>query len=282
MGGREHFLPLYRRWATFRAKTSKTYIGNSRRRFYYITSIEKQIGTPPTPSPTPSPTPAPMSVPAEARLISGGHRRYYNSYDDDEGQDVREQKSAFLRALEGSKGRNCNVEGRRNKPSNENPTKPTRQISNHKNDSKRNVNPRIRNNRNDSRTTISATSKKLTLDEFFANLEKTNTNESSSKPATRRRSRARTTSKGGQREKRLLHPQYDNCNRKSSMTSRKAPVADMGSFFDEVNALMERKENEKLKKTTTKMFKKLYQFASFHIKYSHVTLGHYSSQFVYN
>lgn len=244
MGVREHFRPLYRRWAaktTSTAKTSESCIDNSRRFYYNVPSIERQAKI----------TSTPLSMVAEmrVRLISEGQRQYHSNNDggggDDEGQDVREQKTAFLRALDSSKARNSNAGERRNKTSNENPSKSTRQIRNHKNNSKDDVIPRRRNNRSDSRTTTSATSKKLTLDEFFANLEKTKVNDSSSKPATRKRSRLRITSKNVQQEKRRLRSQYDNSTGKSRSGGRAAPVADMGSFFDEVNALMDRNEQQK-------------------------------------
>jgi hypothetical protein len=250
MGGREYFRPIYRRWATSTAKTSESYTDNSRRFYYNILSIEKQTKT--------TSTPLSMAAEMRVRLISEGKRHYHNNNGgggggDDEGQDVREQKTAFLKALESSKARNSNAGERRIKTSNGKPSKTIRRTHNHKNNSKDNVSNRRRNNRSDSRTTISATSKKLTLDEFFANLEKTKLNDSSSKAATRKRSRARITSKNGQQEKQGLRPQYDNSTGKSRSGGRAAPVADMGSFFDEVNALMERNEQEKeeLHRTTT-------------------------------
>jgi hypothetical protein len=223
---------------------------NSRRFYYNVPSIERQAKA----------TSTPLSMVAEmrVRLISEGHRQYHSNNDgdggDDKGQDVREQKTAFLRALDSSKARNSNAGERRNKSSNKNPSKSIRQTRNHKNNSEDDVIPRRRNNQSDSRTTTSATSKKLTLDEFFANLEKTKVNDTSSKPATEKRSRLRVTSKNVQQEKRGLRSKYDNSTGKSRSGGRAAPAADLGSFFDEVNALMDRNEQqeEEFNRTTTK------------------------------
>jgi DNA-binding transcriptional ArsR family regulator len=195
-------------------------------------------------------TSIPPLIPAQmgARsIIDGQQRCYSNNYsdggDDDEGQDLREQKSAFLRALETNKAKSTMGGGRLEKTSSERSLKARRQTA---------ASHRRRNHKSGSRTTTSATtSKKLTLDEFFSNLEKTKADESSLNLTTRKRPRARITSK------RQFHPQNDNRGGKSRAKGREAPAADMGSFFEKVNALMDRKESgeEELQQTTRKSLK---------------------------
>ena len=101
-------------------------------------------------------------------------------------------------------------------------------------------------NRSNSRTTTSATSKKLTLDEFFSNLEKQKVDDFSSQPS-RKTGREKGISEGEKSGKRLFHPQDDNAQK-----SHSAPAANMDSFFDEVNATMHQKEKERkeLQQTT--------------------------------
>lgn len=233
MGGRNFFLPFCRRWGAFRATASKSETGNFRRRAHYIPSTESRTETTATLSQTTAPTP----------LVSGGQRRYYNKHgNDDGGEDygVRDQKSVYLRALRGGKYRNSNE-----RTLNETPHKKTRQTSDHENNCESKLSPRRRNNRNDRRTTLSSGSKKLTLVEFFANLEKTETKESSSEPTRRRRFRTRTTSTNRESENLELRPPENYSSYTSRETSQENPMANMASFFDEVNAHMERKEKEK-------------------------------------
>lgn len=240
MGVREHVLPVYRRWATFVART-ETDVGYSRHRFRCIPSVGRLDET--------SPRSSSITGEARERLRSGSQYRYFSNYnrgsDDDESNDLREQKSAFFRALEGSKPKNGNMDGQRNKTSRSNPPKSRRQKKIDQSD-KNNAILRKRN-----KTTTSSLSKKLTLDEFFSNLEETKAKEVSPQPNTRKRSRSRISSKDGKLGNQQLPPLYNNNNR----NSKAAPAADMNSFFDEVNALMDRKgkAKEELHATTTSL-----------------------------
>lgn len=242
MGVREYVLPVYRRWATFVARTPEPQVVYSRHRFCCIPSVGRLGET--------SPMSSSITGETRGRLTSRGQYRYFSNYnrgsDDDESKDLREQKSAFLRALEGDKTNKGNADGQRKKTSRSNPPKSRRQknIDESDNDNNNNAVLRKRN-----KTTTTAPLKKLTLDEFFSNLEETKAKELSSQPNTRKRSRSRISSKDGKLGDRQLRPPYNNDNHNSNA----APAADMNSFFDEVNALMDRKgkEKEELHATTT-------------------------------
>ncbi len=243
MGVRGHILPVYRRWATFVARSPETHADCSRHRFCYIPSVERWGET--------SPRPSPITGQGRGRLVSGGQYRYLSNYgrgsDDDDSTDLREQKSAFLRALEGSKQNNENKDGQRSKSSNSKTltTRENRDID--KSRKKNNIIRRKGGNRRDRKTTITSPSKKLTLDEFFSNLEKTKSEELSPKPRTRKRSRARVSSQQGK----IGNPDPRTPSNHNNRKSQGAPAADMSSFFDEVNALMDRQaKEEKLQATT--------------------------------
>ena len=245
MGIRGQFLPFYHQWAAFIAKTPETYLRYCRHRFRYVPSIENHYEAS-----------ASSSIPAQikVRFRNGEHRQYYGNYgrggDDGDSEDLREQKSAFLRALEGSETKNAKMDGKRNEVSSARSPKTRMQRQYiHKSNIKDSFKSRKRDNKSGSSTKVSVPSKKLTLDEFFSNLEKQKVEELSSKPATRKRSRVRMTSKNEKFEKQPLHPKYD-C---SGGKSQAAPAANMDSFFDEVNAFMDRKgkEQEERKRATT-------------------------------
>jgi len=82
----------------------------------------------------------------------------------------------------------------------------------------------------------------LTLDEFFANLEKTG---ESSEPMA---ATMTTTSNDYHNRQQMRRRQHHEKNRNNDVNEvgmvTEVPVADMGSFFDEVNALVKRKQNE--------------------------------------
>jgi len=243
MGVRGHILPVYRRWATFIARSPETHVAYSLHRFCCIVpSVERRSGT----------STRPLSITGQGRgpLVSGGQCRYLSNFDrgsdDDDSTDLREQKSAFLRALEGNKPNNGNKDGQRNKSSKSKTPREQRDIG--KSRKKNNTIHRKGENQRDSKATISSPSKKVTLDEFFSNLEKTKAEELSPKPRTRKRSRARISSNQGK----IGNPEPRTPSNDSNRKSQGAPAADMGSFFDEVNALMDRqaKEKEELHSTT--------------------------------
>uniref|UniRef100_A0A6U9X7K5 ribonuclease P n=1 Tax=Pseudo-nitzschia australis TaxID=44445 RepID=A0A6U9X7K5_9STRA len=233
MDGRHRFLPLLRRWATFGP------IRTAKNDFLAVSSIQQSILSP---------------RPIDESLYRREQCRYYKTSDDDddESRDMQEQKTAFLRALEGNKNRNRNAGSLRNTATTKNkPNDKMKRVPNYRNHNHNSIYSRRTNNRNNFRTTTatsSGTSKKLTLDEFFANLEGTQTEESNSNFGSTKTSRTRIIRKGGgQGQQRKLGHQHSNNRRKSMPTKRETTAADMGSFFDDVDALMERKQEEKAK-----------------------------------
>ena len=213
-------------------------------------------------------TPIPFLTPisTRVRMISGSQRQYNSTFgngDDDESQDARDQKAALLRALKGKKGRYNNREIRQKKATNELSSKKIKLSSNRKSNYNDQGCSVRRNNQSTSMKKISATSKKLTLDEFFANLETAQKNEASSESATQKNRRVGITATSEHRERSRVKLHCKNEDRKSEVEDREAPIADVGSFFDEVNALMQCKETEASSKRNRKLStNKVYSRAS--------------------
>ena len=170
---------------------------------------------------------------------------------------VREQKTAFLRAVEGTIGNESldmkekirrnkvNNTKRSNKTNNKiivekqkkknhattatatrrRPNHPRQYNNNNNNNNSNNSNNNNDNGhrrRNNGKDAQNSDTKKLTLNEFFANLENDNSNSNSN-------SNKKISS---------------NNNENKLGVTREVPVADIGSFFDEVNTLMEKKQKE--------------------------------------
>jgi hypothetical protein len=210
-------------------------------------------------------------------LLGGGRKQRYSSNgsdgsvpSDNNDDVVREQKTAFLRAVEGTSGnksldtkeknRHNKVNTKSNKTNNEmavgkqkkknhaTAATATRRRPNHQRqyNNNNNNNDNSHRRRNNGKDAQNSSTKKLTLDEFFANLDKTG---ESSEPTA-----IKTTQNESYNENKRRH-RHDNNNNNNNNKShsnnenklgvvREVPVADMGSFFDEVDALMKRKQEE--------------------------------------
>ena len=227
MAVKEHVFPVGRRWTAFAGKTSKTYVRNARHLLgrapsSYIYSNQSLS----------------RSSFVRTHSISAELHRYHSSYGkgdgDDEHGDMQKRKSAFMKALKGNEAKN----EKRKTASKRNPPKSRIQTQQgQKNRTKNTTN----------RSNTRAGSKKLTLDEFFSNLEMQKGDELSSKPSMTRKARTRTKSKSGKVGKRRLHPQYEEVEQKSHPPR----PANMTSFFDEVNATMREKEREQKEPQST-------------------------------
>ena len=227
MAVKEHVFPVGRRWTAFAGKTSKTYVRNARHLLgrapsSYIYSNQSLS----------------RSSFVRTHSISAELHRYHSSYGkgdgDDEHGDMQKRKSAFMKALKGNEAKN----EKRKTASKRNPPKSRIQTQQgQKNRTKNTTN----------RSNTRAGSKKLTLDEFFSNLEMQKGDELSSIPSMTRKARTRTKSKSGKVEKRRLHPQYEEVEQKSHPPR----PANMTSFFDEVNATMREKEREQKEPQST-------------------------------
>jgi len=214
MGLREHYFPtLYRRWLAFRANGDESYIDDLVRRFYCmrVATAQRQL---------------PMSVQVRTRLIRQGKLRYFNAGTED--KDLREQKVAFSKALELSTSRTTLMSEMQVNTSEKKASKAAKTMNNRKGcDEERSI-PRKRDKQRNSNSKIS---KKLTLDEFFANIDEQKINELSSKSKSRKGSRAKIISERGQPQVRRLDPQYDDNKWKSRLRDQTTPNADLGVFF---------------------------------------------------
>lgn len=226
MGVKGHFFPVYRRWTAFARKTPETYVQYPRHVLCKAPSSTLHSNT--------SNMSSSRSAFMRVHMISGELRRYHSSNSkgggDDEREDMKERKSAVFRALKGSKAKN------RKQKTTSNMNSPKSRMQ--KQQSQKNTTENT-SNRSNSRTTTSATPKKLTLDEFFSNLEKQKVDDFSSQPS-QKTGREKGVSEGEKSGKRLFHPQDGNAQK-----SHSAPAANMDSFFDEVNATMHQKEKER-------------------------------------
>jgi len=200
-------------------------------------------------------------------LLEVAQQRYYSNDDGYDSStpstndDVRQQKSAFLRAVQGTSGnessdmngnnpRKIDMKRKKTKKTTVGKQKEkhhstataTKRRPNQQEDYRNNNNNNHRHRRNNRKDFQNSTTKKLTLDEFFANLEKTG--ESSDPMAAT----IMTTPTDHHNQKKWRPRQHHEKKRNNDENELglvpEASVADMGSFFDEVNALVKRKQNE--------------------------------------
>ena len=189
---------------------------------------------------------APLSIAASLPSLHGNVRpnRYFSDLgrkDDDDGE--QRQKSAFLRAVDSNRSKNRATKSRQQSTPSDKPSERTRTKNIPKKISSNKASSRGDNFRSVSKKTVPKISKKLTLDEFFANLEKTKNNKQSMEPTVREKPKARMRSNSGEYQR--PKPSYNDSNHASRLRGRAAPTADVGSFFDEINTLMERKQEDK-------------------------------------
>jgi len=246
MDGRRRVLPLFRHLAAARASSAvQTSVGHSRNRFHSLSAIDQSVFLP-----KPAPIDAPLFPRQQCRYFSTSGDGDGDDDDDggDESRDVQEQKSAFLRALEGKKHESGNTGSRRknsaatkSNPNDNSRLRPGQRK--HDNDS---LLPRRPANRTNTRTKpIGGVSKKLTLDEFFANLEKPRAKGSNPKHGAPPRTPGRRGVRqgGGQGQKHSRNVGVGS-RKQPRPNARRSPAGGMDSFFDDVDALMERKQRE--------------------------------------